>query len=101
VNNIYKILRFKRYYLIANTQGSYSNHTHIKVRSRTGEKEYKVCKTLVGLIENKRIPKSNYLLQSAIRLTLDEEYKEQLLEVQQRRKQRYFNVNKGANKCIN
>lgn len=86
-----KITRYKRYYLVSNTEGSYKNHTHIKIRSGTGEKEYKTCKTLIYLIENKQVPRSNYLLQSAIRLTLDEEYKEHLLEVQVRRKRRYFN----------
>lgn len=93
---MYKIIKFKRYYLIANTKGEYKNHTHINVYSRTGEKEYKICKTLISIINDKRVPKSNYLLQSAIRLTLDEEYKYNLLEIQKRRKQRYFNSQKGV-----
>lgn len=95
---MFKILRYKWYYLVANTEGEYKNHTHIRVKTRTGEKEYKTCKMLVGLIENKRVPRSGYLLQSAIRLTLDEEYKSQLLKVQMRRQQRYFNSNKGVRK---
>lgn len=93
---MFKITRYKKYYLVSNTDGEYKNHTHIKVKSRTGEKEYKTCKTLVYLVENKRVPKSNYLLQSAIRLTLDEGYREHLLQVQDRRKQRYFNSQKGV-----
>ena len=96
---MFKVVRYKRYYLVANTDGEYSNHTHIPVRSRTGEREYNVCKHLIFLIENKRIPRSSYLLSSAIRLTLDEEYKNQLLEVQDRRKQKYINVNKGGVRC--
>lgn len=93
---MFKIFRYKRYYLVSNTDGSYKNHTHIKVKTRTGAKEYKTCKTLVYLIENKQVPRSNYLLQSAIRLTLDTEYKEHLLNVQQRRKVKYFNSQKGV-----
>lgn len=93
---MYKVVRFKKYYLISNTGGDYKNHTHIRVKSRTGEKEYNTCKLLIGLIEHKRVPRSNYLLESAIRLTLDVEYKEELLKVQERRKQIYFNNKKGV-----
>ena len=96
---MFKVIRFKRYYLVANTDGNYENHTHIPVRSRTGEREYNVCKHLILLLESKQIPRSKYLLTSAIRLTLDEKYKEQLLEVQNRRKQKYVNANKGLVKC--
>lgn len=88
---MYKILRFKRYYLVANTEGEYKNHTHIKVRSRTGEREYRICKWLIHMLDNELIPDSNYLLESAIRLTLNEQYKEQLLKVKDRRKQKYLN----------
>lgn len=88
---MYRILRFKRYYLVVNTEGKYENHTHIKVRTRTGEREYHVCKRLVHMVENKLIPDSNYLLESAIRITLNEEYKAQLINVKERRKQKKLN----------
>lgn len=89
---MYKIVKFKRYYLIANTQGCYCNHTHIKKYSKTGNKEYDSCLTLIRLVERKQIPKNEYFVRSAIRLTLDEEYKKALEGALIRRKSnKYIN----------
>lgn len=87
---MYKIVKFKRYYLICNTEGCYSNHTHLKRFSKTGDKEYNSCLTLIRLVERKQIPRNEYFIRSAMRLTLDEEYRNALENALIRRKKNKY-----------
>ncbi|RHW62685.1 DNA gyrase subunit A, partial [Clostridium botulinum] len=46
----------------------------------------------------KKVPSNNYLLKCAIALTTDKEYKENLIEIQKRRRTKYINIQKGLKK---
>ena len=90
--NEYKILQNERDYIVVNTNGKYENHGHFKKLS--------TCYTIIGLMQRKAIPRSDYLLEAAIRITTDSKYK-QTLELKQeknKQRQRYFNSNKGVRK---
>ena len=79
-----------RGYVVINENGGYGNHAHLD--------KYNTCKLLIRLIERKIVPKSEYLRGSALRLTLDEKYREKILikQAKDREKPVYFNVNKGT-----
>jgi len=85
-----KIINCGGYYTIVNLNGVYDNHCHIK--------KYKTAKMLVNLIMNKRVPKSKYLRESAMRVTIDKKYIEkiEIKEEKDRNRQHYINVNKGV-----
>jgi hypothetical protein len=90
VVNEYKILQNKRDYIVVNTNGKYENHGHFKKLS--------TCYVIIRLLQRKTIPKSDYLLEAARRITTDSQYK-QTLELKQeknKQRQRYFNSNKGV-----
>ena len=92
VINEYKILQKERDYIVVNTNGKYENHGHFKNLS--------ACYTIIKLMQKKIIPKSDYLLEAARRITTDSNYK-QILELKQlknKQRQYYFNSNKGVRK---
>lgn len=90
----YKIVKeqVRNSYIVVNTKGKYKNHEHFKKLS--------TCYLMIDLLQKKKVPKSDYLLEAAIRITTDEQYKAQLLHIQENRhnKQMYYNVNKGVKK---
>jgi hypothetical protein len=92
VINEYKILQNERDYVVVNTNGEHENHGHFKKLS--------TCYTIIKLIQKKTIPKSDYLLEAAKRITTDAKYKQTLELKQEKNKQRqyYFNSNKGVRK---
>ncbi len=79
-----------KYCVVSNMQGSYDNHTHIK--------KYKTAEVFVKLVRAKEIPRSDYLRESAKRVTLDDKYIEAIEHKQDkdRQKSKYYNVNKGV-----
>ena len=92
VINEYKILQNERDYVVVNTNGKYENHGRFKKLS--------ACYTIIRLIQRKIIPRSDYLLEAARRITTDSKYREVLTIKQKKNKQRqyYFNSNKGVRK---
>ena len=84
--------------VIVNTKGEYENHAHLtKSEDAKGKVKLSTTKALIDIIIKKKIPRSNYLVTSAIRLTTDIEYKSNLIVVLERRKtKKYVNVNKGV-----
>lgn len=83
----YEILKVHNGYIVKNIKGKYKNHGHFK--------KLDTCYLIIDLIKNKKIPKSKYLLGSAIRLTTDEKYKNTLELKRNKLKDNYYNVNKG------
>lgn len=82
----------KRGYIVINTEGTHENHGHVKT--------LKVAKTIIDLVERKTVPYSDYLRHTALRLTLDDSYKMDILRKieKDRDKTQYINVNKGVKK---
>ncbi len=92
VINEYKILQNERDYIVININGEHENHGHFKKLS--------TCYVVIRLLQRKIIPKSDYLLEAARRITTDAKYKQVLELKQKKNKQRqyYFNSNKGVRK---
>lgn len=86
------ILKDRRGYVVVNTRGSYDNHSHVKTE--------KTAELLINLINNRVVPNSPYLIESARRVTLDESYRISLETKQNRlqNKPKYININKGVMK---
>lgn len=86
---MYKIKHTCRDYVVIREGGEYNQHSHFK--SINGAKK------VISLIQNKKLPKSYYLLVAAIRLVDDGEYKNKLemLRSVKRDKgiKRYYNKN--------
>ena len=84
--------------VIINTNGEYENHAHLtKTVDSKGKVKLDTAKALINIVTKKRVPKSTYLVTSAIRLTTDKEYKENLICILDKRKnKKYINTNKGV-----
>lgn len=86
------------YYTIENIKANdFDNfHTHINKKAK-GSKSKDTCKLLIKLICNKTIPNSKYLQTSAIRLSRDDKYIQNIQNKQNknRNKQRFYKVNNG------
>lgn len=82
----FKIIQCKDYCTIANVDGSYDHHCHVK--------RYKTAKMLVKLMKKRRVPKSDYLRESAKRCTLDTKYIEKIdIKIEKDKdRQRYRNI---------
>lgn len=76
--------------ILINTTGTYCNHGHLRTLS--------TAKMMINLLEKKTVPKSDYLKETALRISLDEKYKNEiLLKIEKNKnKQQYYNVNKGV-----
>ena len=81
-----------RYITIVNANGEHKHHAHINRGNR--KKRYRSANTLMRLVRNKTVPKSKYFRTSALRLTLDEKYKEEIKIKMEKDKQKpkYTNV---------
>ena len=79
-----------KYHTVANIKKKGINHTHV-TKERT-------AKMLCELVRDKKIPDSDYLRESCIRLTTDEKYIEEIniKREKDRQKPKYINVNKGV-----
>ncbi|OSA89116.1 UNVERIFIED_ORG: hypothetical protein B2H93_16805 [Clostridium botulinum] len=84
----YEILKVHNGYIVKNLNGKYENHGHFK--------KLDTCYLIIDLVKNKKIPRSKYLIGSAIRLTTDEKYKNTLELKRNKLKDTYYNVNKGV-----
>lgn len=89
--------------VVVNTKGSYENHAHLTRHTDSkGKIKLDTAKTLISIMLRRKIPKSSYLITSAIRLTVDQEYRYALETALARRKsKKYVNVNKGVRKWLN
>lgn len=81
----YRIYECNEYLLVVNVNGRLENHSHFSIKGRNKKKVLDTCNMLIKLIEHRRIPRSDYLLQSAIRLTTYKRYKAKLLKEKERR----------------
>lgn len=76
--------------IIKNSKGKEEHHAHFDT------KNIDTIKTCIKLCDQKKVPRSNYILTACMRLTLDQEYKENLKRIRERRNRKYVNVNKGV-----
>ena len=83
----YRIVKDKRGYVVINIKGEYDNHSHIKKES--------TCHLLIKLVKRKTLPRSNYLLEAARRISIDDKYIRDIEIKQSKEKHQYVNVNKG------
>lgn len=88
----FTILEGKDDYIVKNNKGKHENHGHFKKLS--------TCYVIIRLLQRKTIPKSDYLLEAARRITTDSAYREALTIKQKKNKQRqhYFNSNRRVRK---
>lgn len=75
--------------VLINTAGVYSNHGHLK--------SLKAAKMMINLIERRIVPKSDYLKETALRVSLNDKYKTDILNKieKNKNKQSFININKG------
>ena len=78
----FKILEIRRGYLVKNLKGEYENHGHFD--------KLKGCYKIINLIERRQVPKKDYFIEAAIRLTLDDKYKQSLIIKQEKRKDKQY-----------
>jgi hypothetical protein len=92
VINEYKIRQNERDYIVVNTNGKYENHGLFKKLS--------TCYVIIRLLQRKIIPRSDYLVEAARRITTDAKYKQtlELKQLKNKQRQRYFNPSKGVRK---
>lgn len=62
----FKIRKYRDHYVLFNRKSKSGGHTHIHTRS--------TCHVLVRLVCKKIIPESDYLKESAMRISRDEKY---------------------------
>lgn len=69
--------------------GRYENHGHVK--------KAKTAKMLIRLMKENKVPNSNYLRETVLRVSLDNKYKTKVKNkmAKDRDKQKYININKG------
>ena len=85
MRKIYRIYDHRTYLLIANTKASRDHHSHFTVIGKNKQSVKDTCHMLIRIMEQKRIPKSSFLLRSAIRIVSDKRYKNKLLTELERR----------------
>lgn len=86
VRGDYKILftgTGKWKYTVKSISGEYENHGHFSKIS--------ICRTIVDLVTRKQVPKKNHFIESAIRLTTDDKYRERLeIKLEKNKNRQYF-----------
>lgn len=71
--------------MIVNTKASKDHHSHFTVKGKNKQAVMDTCHMLIKLIEKEKIPKSTFLLKSALRLSDSKAYKNQLyIELEKR-----------------
>lgn len=85
----FNIIDCGNYMTIVNLNGGYENHCHINT--------YDTAEMFIKLMNKKRVPDSDYLRKSALRVSIDPKYinKIEIKIAKDRDKTRYFNVNRG------
>lgn len=82
---IYRIYDYGTYLLIANTKASKEHHSHFTIKGKNKQAVMDTCHMLIKLIEKEKIPKSTFLLKSALRLSDNKAYKNKLyIELERR-----------------
>ena len=83
------IKKHNNHYVLINTKGKRKHHTHLKA--------VKTCRMLVGLVCNKTVPTSDYLKESAKRVSRDYKYKDTIdRKIEKNKdKQMFYRVNRG------
>ena len=85
----FRILKTHDGYTVKNLKGDYNNHGHFD--------KLKGCYKIISIVQKMQIPKKDYFIEAAIRLTLDDKYQRNLLVKQEKNnnKQYYYNPQKG------
>lgn len=85
----YKIINNNRDYTLINLKGKRENHGHFFKND--------TCHLLIRLMRKQIVPKSKYLQNAVLRISTDEQYKQKVLNKQDknRNKEQYMNVNNG------
>lgn len=104
--NHFRIIDNDTYYTVENVKANdFDNfHTHLNKRSNRNKRnvkskdKYKVGRMLIGLICNKKVPDSDYLRESAKRLSRDERYIRDIeyKESKDKDKQKFVRINRGG-----
>lgn len=83
------IKKHHNHYVLINTKGKRENHTHLNA--------VKTCEMLVGLVCRKTVPTSDYLKESARRISRDEKYCKKIKNKieKDKNKQGFYKVNNG------
>lgn len=83
------VIKCKRDHVLINMNGRYENHGHVK--------KAKTAKMLIRLMKENKVPNSNYLRETVLRVSLDNKYKTKVKNkmAKDRDKQKYININKG------
>lgn len=78
------------YVTVVNINGSYDNHCHVDT--------YDTALMFVKLVEKKRVPDSDYLRESALRVSINPKYiqKIEIKIAKDKDKTKYVNVNRGV-----
>jgi hypothetical protein len=89
----YKILKNYSGYILINKKGEYENHGHFKKKG--------TCFTMIKLIEDLKVPKSDYLREAALRISTNDKYKRDIrIKIEKdKQKPNYVNINKGSSPC--
>lgn len=82
----FKIISTYRNYVLVNKKGEKENHGHFKKAD--------TCHLMIRLIRKMTVPKSKYLQDAALRISINEDYKNKIFK--KRDKQHYVNINKGT-----
>ena len=85
----FRIFQYKDHYIVSNIKGDKSHHTHLK--------KYNTCQLIVRLVCTGTVPKSSYLRESAMRISRNEKYIQDIIvkKEKDKNKQKYYNVNNG------
>ena len=88
--NEFMVIANRRGHVIINMDGKYHNHGHIRKLS--------TCKMLIGLIDKKIIPDSNYLRETCLRICLDKKYIKEIENKidKEKQKPKLIKVNRGV-----
>ena len=91
-HNEYSVMKISEGYVIVNTNGEYRNHGHVK--------RLKTCKLIIKLIESNKVPNSDYLRGTVLRLSLDENYKNKVFNKIEKDKEKlkYMNISRKYRK---
>ena len=86
----YKILKNYSGCVLINKKGKYKNHGHFRKKE--------TCFLMIKLMEKKEVPKSSYLRESALRISLDEKYKKNIqIKIKKDSNKKYYtNIQKGS-----
>lgn len=85
----YIILETHYDFVVVNTEGEYENHSHFYTK--------KTCEKFIRMIRRRTIPLSPYFRESALRVSLDEKYKDSIVQKieKDRNKPKLVRVQKG------